>query len=102
MTNYNEKLFKALAHEKRLKILNWLKDPTTHFPPQIAGDLVKDGVCIILIAQKLKIKQPTATQHIKILIDAGLVNPTKIGKWTFIKRNEKMFDNLKSIIENEV
>lgn len=45
--NNLELLFKAVGHEKRLKILEWLKDPEAHFPPQTEGDLVKDGVCCI-------------------------------------------------------
>jgi hypothetical protein len=30
-----------------------------HFKPQVDGDLVKDGVCAILIAEKLGITQAT-------------------------------------------
>ena len=40
-----EPVFKSLGHEKRLRILDWLKDPEKHFPPQKDGDLVEDGVC---------------------------------------------------------
>ena len=36
-------LFKALANENRLAILEWLKDPTAHFRPQVDGDLIEDG-----------------------------------------------------------
>jgi ArsR family transcriptional regulator len=42
---------KALANDKRLQILAWLKEPREHFPPQVEGDLVKDGVCGVFIAQ---------------------------------------------------
>jgi hypothetical protein len=38
----------ALANDRRLQILEWLKDPTAHFRPQMDGDLVKDGVCGVL------------------------------------------------------
>jgi hypothetical protein len=38
-------VMKALANGRRLEILNWPRDPTSHFPPQRHGDLVKDGVC---------------------------------------------------------
>jgi ArsR family transcriptional regulator len=33
---------RALANERRLQILEWLKNPTK-LPPQIDGDLVKMG-----------------------------------------------------------
>ena len=39
-----ERAIRALANERRLQVLEWLKDPEEHFPPQVDGDLVKDGV----------------------------------------------------------
>jgi len=80
---------KALANEKRLQILGWLKEPRTHFPPQQDGDLVKDGVCGVFIAEKLGVTQPTASEHLRILVDAGLLQPKRVKQWTFYKRNEK-------------
>ena len=79
---------RALANDKRLQILKWLKDPRTHFPPQVDGDLVKDGVCGIFIADKLAVSQPTASEHLKILTTAGLLKPKKIKQWIFYKRDE--------------
>ena len=35
---------KALANERRLEIMNWLRDPARYFPPQVDGDLVKQGL----------------------------------------------------------
>ena len=46
-------------------ILEWLKDPRAHFRPQVDGDLVKDGVCGMLIAEKLGVSQPTASEHMR-------------------------------------
>jgi ArsR family transcriptional regulator len=82
-------LLRALANERRLKILDWLKDPRAHFPPQQDGDLVEDGVCGLFIAEKLEITQPTLSQHMKVLVQAGLVRPKRIKQWTFYKRDEK-------------
>lgn len=92
----NKKIFRALAHDKRLQVLSWLKDPASHFPPQVDGDLIRDGVCVLRIAEKLVVAQPTATQHLQILADVGLVIATRIGKWTFFKRNEEMLRQLKA------
>ena len=80
---------KALANERRLQILAWLKRPRAHFPPQVDGDLVADGVCGVFIAQKLGVSQPTASEHLKILSRAGLVRAKRIKQWTFYKRDEK-------------
>ena len=81
--------FKALANEKRLRILDWLKEPTAHFRPQVDGDLVKDGVCGVLITEKLGVSQPTASEHLRILVDAGFLTGKKIKQWIFYRRNEK-------------
>ncbi|GAU84992.1 helix-turn-helix transcriptional regulator [Bosea sp. BIWAKO-01] len=81
-------MFRALANERRLQILDWLKDPRAHFPPQVDGDLVEDGVCGVFIAEKLGISQPTLSEHMKVLVRAGLVTPKRIRQWTFYTRNE--------------
>ena len=81
-------LIKALANDKRLDVLAWLKDPRANFPPQTYGDLVKDGVCGIFIADKLEVSQPTASEHLKILTTAGLLQSKKIKQWIFYKRDE--------------
>lgn len=83
------KVARALNCEKRLQVLEWLRDPRTHFLPQMDGDLVEDGVCVVLIAEKLKVTQPTATEHLKILADAGLVTAKRIKQWTFYRRDEE-------------
>jgi len=79
---------KALASERRLEILGWLKDPRAHFPPQVDGDLVRDGVCGVFIAQKLGVSPPTASEHMRILVQAGLVQAKRIKQWTFYRRDE--------------
>ena len=64
---------KALSSERRLQILEWLKDPVRHFPAQVDGDLVKDGVCALFLADKLRIKQ-----------------------WTFYRRDDERIEALKA------
>jgi len=80
--------FHALANERRLQILDWLKDPRAHFPPQIDGDLVDDGVCAVLIAEKLGISQPTLSEHLRVLSAVGLVRGKRVKQWVFYKRDE--------------
>ncbi len=81
-------LAKALASDKRLLILDWLRNPEAHFPPQSDGDLVMDGVCSLLIATKLGVSQPTCGEHLKVLSRAGLVRSKKIKQWVFYQRDE--------------
>src|SRR6266853_5680540 len=86
---------RALANPKRLQILEWLKDPERHFPPQVDGDLIEDGVCGLLIARKLHVTQPTASEHLKILQQAGLIRGKRIKQWTFYKRDEPQIRAIK-------
>ena len=91
-------MLRAIASERRLQILEWLRSPTEHFPPQVDGDLVKDGVCGVLIAQKLGVSHPTVSEHLKILAEAGLIRGTRIKQWTFYRRDEPRIRELKSRI----
>lgn len=88
----------AVSNKSRLQILTWLKDPRGNFPPQVDGDLVDDGVCGLLIANKLGVSQPTVSEHLKILAQAKLLDGKRIKKWTFYKRNEKRIEELKKIL----
>jgi DNA-binding transcriptional ArsR family regulator len=93
-----EFILKALASGRRQQVLLWLKDPEKHFPPQRDGDLVKDGVCGLLIAQKLCVSQPTASDHLNLLVQAGLLRPKRIKQWTFYKRDEAAIKAVKRAI----
>ena len=94
--------FRALSNPSRLQILAWLRQPKKHFPPQIDGDLIKDGVCGLLIAKKLRVSQPTASEHLKILLQAGLIRGKRIKQWTFYKRDESRIRKIKKLIFTEV
>ena len=88
-------VMKALASPRRLQILKWLKDPAKNFPPQVDGDLERDGVCSLFIANKLNVSQPTASDHLKILERAGLIEGKPIKQWVFYRRNEKRIREVK-------
>src|ERR1043166_2472283 len=98
----NAMALRALAHERRLQILAWLKDPRAHFAPQVDGDLVKDGVCGVLIAQKLGVSQPTVSEHLKILSQAGLLSAKRVKQWTFYKRDEARIAKLKAAMLEKI
>ena len=93
-----EDTLRALASDRRLQILEWLKRPRAHFPAQVDGDLVKDGVCGLLIARKLAVSQPTASEHLKILAAAGLIRGKRIKQWTFYKRDDAAIRKIKKMI----
>ena len=88
-------VLRALANERRLQVLEWLKNPRAHFPPQVDGDLVRDGVCGLNLARKLGVSQPTLSEHMRVLARAGLVRSKRIKQWTFYKRDERRIRELK-------
>jgi DNA-binding transcriptional ArsR family regulator len=91
-------VLRALSSRRRLQILAWLRKPVRHFPAQADGDLVKDGVCGLLIAKKMRVSQPTASEHLRILLDAGLVRGKRIKQWTFYQRDEARIRRIKKVI----
>jgi DNA-binding transcriptional ArsR family regulator len=93
-----EAALRALASDRRLRILAWLKDPEAHFPAQVDGDLVKDGVCGALIAEKLGVSQPTVSEHLRILSQSALLTSKRVKQWTFYKRDEAYIAKVKRAI----
>ncbi|RXH22822.1 MULTISPECIES: winged helix-turn-helix domain-containing protein [Bradyrhizobium] len=91
---------RALANERRLQILEWLRDPRKHFREQADGDLVEDGVCGLLIAEKLGVSAPTLSEHMRVLTAAKLVRAKRIKQWTMYKRNETAIATIKRSIQD--
>jgi DNA-binding transcriptional ArsR family regulator len=74
------RVFKALADTTRLRILKLL-------------DVREMCVCEVMIA--LDLTQPTASHHLKILENAGLVKGRKEGKWVYYSiANPKIIETI--------
>lgn len=76
-------IFKALADETRLKIIEMLS----------SGEM-----CACKILEKFDITQPTLSYHMKILTESGLVNGRRDGAWMRYSLNEGNWQALKSFI----
>jgi ArsR family transcriptional regulator len=92
----------ALANERRLQILEWLREPRKHFREQVDGDLVADGVCGLLIAEKLGVSAPTVSEHMRVLTTAKLVRAKRVKQWTMYRRDEAAIAAVKRAIEEKV
>lgn len=82
-------IFKALSNPTRLEILRWLKSPEEHFPPHQEVEGFEYGVCVAFIQAKAGLSQSATSQYMTLLCQAGLVIPTRVGKWTYYRRNEQ-------------
>lgn len=81
-------LLKAIASPVRRAVLDDLRAPANHFPPQANGDFVQDGVCADFIRNRLSVSPATASRHLTLLVDAGLLLATRKKGWTFYRRDE--------------
>jgi DNA-binding transcriptional ArsR family regulator len=86
----------------RLAILGYLKDPIGNFPSQVDGDLVGDGVCADFIREKLGIAAATASRHLSLLTDAGLLVATRKRGWTFYRRDEKAIQRFVKALNSDL
>lgn len=64
----NAKVLKALADPKRM---------------QIASMLADQELCANSLLAEFQISQPTLSHDMKLLVDAGVVNSRRSGKWIY-------------------
>lgn len=82
---------KALANERRLNIVEWLKSPTEHFHSEHC-DIATMGVCVGLIEQKSGLSQSTVSQYLVQLRQAGIITMERQGQWTYCKLSRDFCD----------
>lgn len=92
---------RALSNPHRLAILQWLRDPVTNFEEQKV-DATRYGVCVSSIRKRCEVSQSTASQFMATLSDAGLVQTTRIGQWTYFARNEDAIDRFRSSLATDL
>jgi len=77
------KVFKALADSIRLRIL---------------GLLSSREMCVCEVMVALDLTQPTASHHLRILENVGLVKDRKEGKWVFYSiSNPKLIRGMRKL-----
>ncbi len=79
------KIFKALSDEKRIDILQMIKD----------GEK-----CACFLIEKLDIAQSKLSYHMSILCKCGIVNAKVSGKWTYYSINKDGIELAKSILDS--
>ncbi|KDE56648.1 ArsR family transcriptional regulator [Halostagnicola sp. A56] len=96
------RIFKTLSNENRLRILQWLTEPTRHFPPQQEEDIEEVGVCVDSIRRKLEVSQSTTSQYLSKLEDAGLITSQRIGQWTYYQRDEETIKEFARFVRDKL
>jgi ArsR family transcriptional regulator len=93
---------KVLSNTTRVNILKWLKDPESNFPPHKDIDHFRDGVCVGFIQDKTGLSQSTISTYLTSMQSAKLIIPTRHGKWTYYRRNEKVIAAYKETLSREL
>lgn len=83
--NEGIKVFKALADDNRLEIIELLMN----------GEL-----CACELLEQLRIGQSTLSHHMRILCEAGLVDSRKQGKWMYYSLSVQGSLKAKELIEH--
>jgi ArsR family transcriptional regulator, arsenate/arsenite/antimonite-responsive transcriptional repressor len=77
-------LFAALGNAARVKIVNLLA----------AGE---GPVCLCNLLEPLGLAQATVSQHLKRLVEAGLVLREERGKWSYFSLDPKAFERVSAL-----
>lgn len=75
---------KALSDANRLEIVQMLSE----------GEK-----CGCRLLERFEITQPTLSHHMKILVESGMVNDRKDGKWHYYSLNAETLNMFKELIE---
>ncbi len=90
-----ENAIKLLANPTRVAVLKWLKNPEEAFADYSQlFPFEQYGVCASLIQDKAGLSQPATSLCLKSLHDAGLLEASKVGKWTYYRRCELRIDEM--------
>jgi len=87
-------LFKALSDPARLRIIQLLN----RSDEECCTD--EDRVCACDLEIATGLSQPTTSHHLKILVQAGLVEAEKEGRFTYYRINRTLFNHLAEFLES--
>ena len=79
-------LFAALGHPARVRLVNLLA----------ASD---EPVCLCHLIAPVGLAQATVSQHLKRLVDAGLVVREERGKWSYFSLNVEAFERVAALAD---
>lgn len=96
-----EKGLKALANPTRLRVLELLKHPAAFDGPR-GADGSPIGVTAKALLRKLRCTQPTLHEQMQVLIDIGLVESRRIGRFVVYTRDEERIRQLKQTIIDQL
>jgi ArsR family transcriptional regulator len=96
--DYSE-VFKALSNGSRLRIFEIIRAGHSagakRWNACRPDDIPEDAVCVCEISGRMKIGLPTISHHLKELRNAGLVDVSQRGQWSFYSVRQDTMTELK-------
>ncbi|MFF5499206.1 ArsR family transcriptional regulator [Streptomyces aquilus] len=81
-------MLRTPVSQRRLDILEWLKDPVAHFPGRRHGCPAEVGVTADAVAAKLGVRRQVADTHLELLADIGLLRTERVRRRVYYRRDE--------------
>jgi ArsR family transcriptional regulator len=79
-------LFAALGNPTRVRLVNLLLE-------------TDEAVCLCMLIGPLGVAQATLSEHLKKLVEAGLVLREERGKWSFFSINHEAFERVAALAD---
>lgn len=77
---------KAIADPTRLRLLSLIQAQPEH------------EACVCHLTEPLGLAQPTVSHHLKVLLQAGLVEREQRGSWAFFRVSEQPLATLRTLL----
>ncbi|MGH2934121.1 MAG: ArsR/SmtB family transcription factor [Gaiellaceae bacterium] len=77
---------KAIAEPSRLRLLSLIQAQPEH------------EACVCHLTEPLGLSQPTVSHHLKVLLQAGLVEREQRGSWAYFRVREEPLTALRSLL----
>lgn len=81
-------VFKALGDPNRLRLLSIIKAARS------------GSTCVCDLTEPLDLSQPTVSHHLKILVEAGLLQREKRGTWAYFSLTPGALDDVAGLLAN--
>jgi ArsR family transcriptional regulator len=91
-----DRFLHAIADPTRRRILHALKEKG-------GSSIGKErGLCAFDIEQRVKLAQPTISHHMRILLNANVVEAQREGHWRWYRRNEKLIAEMTRALKGQL
>lgn len=89
----------AAGAQRLASVLKVIADPTRLRLLSLVAAQGADGeVCICNLTEPVGLTQPTVSHHMKVLVDAGLLDREQRGKWAYYRQVPGALDALAELV----